>query len=44
MITIIGIPFGIACWKMIPLSLLPLGRQIVPLSSVSRDPYGLPQN
>ena len=41
-VTIIGIPFGIACWKMIPLSLLPLGRQIVPLSSVSGDPYGLP--
>ena len=30
MITIIGIPFGVACWKMIPLSLVPLGRQIVP--------------
>ena len=42
MITIIGIPFGIACWKMIPLSLVPLGRQIVPVDSVSHDPYGLP--
>ncbi|MGR8008966.1 YccF domain-containing protein [Streptomyces hypolithicus] len=29
-ITIIGIPFGIANFKMIPLSLLPLGREIVP--------------
>lgn len=28
-ITIIGIPFGIANFKMIPVSLLPLGRQIV---------------
>ncbi|MGG2462257.1 YccF domain-containing protein [Streptomyces sp. RGM 3693] len=29
-VTIIGIPFGIANFKMIPLSLLPLGREIVP--------------
>ncbi|MDF9814999.1 YccF domain-containing protein [Streptomyces sp. SPB162] len=29
-LTIIGIPFGIANFKMIPLSLLPLGREIVP--------------
>jgi uncharacterized membrane protein YccF (DUF307 family) len=28
-ITIIGIPFGIANFKMIPISLLPLGRDIV---------------
>ena len=42
MITIIGIPFGIACWKMIPLSLMPLGRGIVPISRAGRDPYGLP--
>ncbi|MFC7493663.1 MULTISPECIES: YccF domain-containing protein [unclassified Nocardioides] len=28
-ITIIGIPLGIANFKMIPVSLLPLGRQIV---------------
>jgi uncharacterized membrane protein YccF (DUF307 family) len=42
MVTIIGIPFGIACWKMIPLALVPLGREIVPISSVDRDPYGLP--
>jgi uncharacterized membrane protein YccF (DUF307 family) len=42
MVTIIGIPFGIACWKMIPLSLFPLGRQIVSIDSVDHDPYGLP--
>jgi uncharacterized membrane protein YccF (DUF307 family) len=42
MVTIIGIPFGVACWKMIPLSLVPLGRRIVPLSSVASDPYGIP--
>jgi uncharacterized membrane protein YccF (DUF307 family) len=42
MITIIGIPFGIACWKMVPLALLPLGRQVVPVDSVVRDPYAIP--
>ncbi len=29
-ITIIGIPLGIASFKMVPISLLPLGREIVP--------------
>ena len=32
-ITIIGIPFGIANFKLIPLSLMPLGREIVPTDS-----------
>jgi uncharacterized membrane protein YccF (DUF307 family) len=41
-ITIIGIPFGIACWKMIPLALVPLGREVVPIDSVAVDPYGVP--
>ena len=41
-ITIIGIPFAIANWKMIPIALFPLGRQVVPLDSVSHDPYGVP--
>ena len=41
-ITIIGIPFGVASWKMIPLSLFPLGREVVPIGSVSHDPYGIP--
>jgi uncharacterized membrane protein YccF (DUF307 family) len=41
-ITIIGIPFGIACWKMVPLALLPLGRQVVPVDTVVRDPYAIP--
>ena len=42
MVTIIGIPFGIANWKMIPLSLTPLGRQIVPISGAAgNDPYGV---
>jgi uncharacterized membrane protein YccF (DUF307 family) len=29
-LTIIGIPFGIANFKLIPISLMPLGREIVP--------------
>jgi uncharacterized membrane protein YccF (DUF307 family) len=41
-VTIIGIPFGIACWKMIPLALLPLGREVVPIEQVDRDPYAIP--
>ena len=42
-VTIIGIPFAIANWKMIPLALLPLGREIVPLGSQTHDPYGVPR-
>lgn len=34
-VTIIGIPFGIAHFKMVPVSLMPLGREVVPTS----DPY-----
>ena len=30
-ITIIGIPLGLANFKLIPVSLLPLGREIVPV-------------
>jgi uncharacterized membrane protein YccF (DUF307 family) len=30
-ITIIGIPFGIANFKMVPVALMPLGKQIVDL-------------
>ncbi len=30
-ITIIGIPLGIGDFKMIPVSLMPLGKQIVPV-------------
>ena len=41
-VTIIGIPLGIASWKMVPLALLPLGRRVVPLDAVERDPYGVP--
>jgi uncharacterized membrane protein YccF (DUF307 family) len=41
-VTIIGIPFGVACWKMIPLALFPLGREVVPIRAVDHDPYGVP--
>lgn len=30
-LTVIGIPLGIACWKMVPLALVPLGQHIVPV-------------
>ncbi|HEV7909110.1 MAG TPA: YccF domain-containing protein [Pseudonocardiaceae bacterium] len=32
-LTIIGIPLGIANFKLIPVSLVPLGKQIVPVAS-----------
>ena len=35
-LTIIGIPLGIADFKLIPISLLPLGAQIVPSDTVYR--------
>ena len=41
-VTIIGIPFGVACWKMVPLALVPLGTRVVPISAVESDPYGVP--
>ncbi len=41
-LTVIGIPFGIACWKMAPLALLPLGSRVVPVESVQRDLHGAP--
>lgn len=37
-ITIIGIPLAVANFKMIPVSLLPLGRQIVPNDQIGRVP------
>ena len=42
-LTVVGIPFGIACWKMVPLALVPLGRDVVPVHAVRADPYGVPQ-
>lgn len=42
-LTVIGIPFGVACWKMVPLALLPLGRRVVPIGPAAHDPYGVPR-
>lgn len=42
-LTVVGIPFGIACWKMVPLALLPLGREIIPISRANHDAFGLPR-
>ncbi|MFV0532208.1 MAG: YccF domain-containing protein [Cumulibacter sp.] len=39
-VTIIGIPWGVACWKMIPLAFVPLGRRIVPISAANPDALG----
>jgi uncharacterized membrane protein YccF (DUF307 family) len=33
-LTIVGIPLGIACFKLIPLCLLPFGKEIVPADQV----------
>lgn len=35
-LTIIGIPLGLANFKLIPISLLPLGRMIVPIEDLDR--------
>ncbi len=40
-VTIIGIPLGIACFKMVPLALLPLGSRVVDVDRTDR--YGLAQ-
>lgn len=41
-LTIVGIPFGVACWKMVPLAFLPLGQQVVPVSQARADRFGVP--
>ncbi|WP_109474615.1 YccF domain-containing protein [Ornithinimicrobium cavernae] len=42
-LTIVGIPFGIACWKMVPLALLPLGQEVVPVARAHHDRFAVPQ-
>ena len=37
-LTIIGIPLGIASFKMVPISLVPLGKEIVPIDRVGVVP------
>ncbi|MGH3392290.1 MAG: YccF domain-containing protein [Actinomadura sp.] len=39
-VTILGIPFGIANFKLIPVSLLPLGREIVSTGDRALHPVG----
>jgi uncharacterized membrane protein YccF (DUF307 family) len=39
-LTIIGIPLGLACFKLIPVSLMPLGREIVSVDDPHRHPVG----
>lgn len=34
-VTVVGVPLGLACWKMVPLALVPLGQQIVPVADRS---------
>ncbi|CAJ1579918.1 YccF domain-containing protein [[Mycobacterium] wendilense] len=41
-VTIIGIPLALADLKMIPISLLPLGKDIVPVDQARHDRIGLP--
>lgn len=38
-LTVVGIPLGVGSWKMIPVSLVPLGKQIVPTG----HPTGYPR-
>ncbi|WP_151771804.1 YccF domain-containing protein [Streptomyces abyssomicinicus] len=42
-ISIIGIPFGWANLKMIPISLMPLGTEVVSTEEAERAPAGGPQ-
>jgi len=39
-LTIIGIPLGLANFKLIPISLMPLGREIVDVDQVTGDALG----
>ncbi len=39
-LTIIGIPLGLASFKIIPVTLLPLGTEIVPTAAVTRLAHG----
>ncbi len=41
-LTVVGIPLGLAAFKMVPLALVPLGREVVPVDAVGHDPYGVP--
>ena len=36
-LTIVGIPLGIACFKLVPLALLPFGKEVVRIDQVPPD-------
>jgi uncharacterized membrane protein YccF (DUF307 family) len=36
-LTIVGIPLGIACFKLVPLALVPFGKEVVPIDQVPVD-------
>jgi uncharacterized membrane protein YccF (DUF307 family) len=43
-LTIIGIPLAVANWKMVPLALWPLGREVVPAEvAAMRGSFSVPQ-
>lgn len=42
-LSVIGIPFGWANLKMIPISLMPLGSEVVPAEDAQRTPAGTQQ-
>ncbi len=33
-VTIVGIPLGLACFKLVPLALLPFGQEVVPVARI----------
>ena len=37
-LTIIGIPLGLASFKLVPISLVPLGKEIVPIDQTTPYP------
>ena len=41
-VTVIGIPLALADLKLIPISLMPLGKEIVPVDPAREDKIGLP--
>lgn len=36
-LTLVGIPLGLACFKLVPLTLMPFGKMIVPADTVPED-------
>ena len=36
-LTIVGIPLGVACFKLVPLALVPFGKTIVPVEAIPPD-------